>query len=77
VAPPFDYLAQAIAIVLTLPDPPPPDFERALILLEQVALFNEMAPHALPERARKELQRFISRRLAIAPRLAARLAALR
>jgi hypothetical protein len=80
VAPPFNHLAQAIAIILTLPDPPPPDFDRALRLLEHIALFSDgltgRMHNTFPPAAREELQRLITRRLAIAPALARRIEAL-
>ena len=69
-APPFDHLAQAIAIIFTLPDPPPPDFQRALILVEQVASLSERLRDGAPVELQDQLQRFLKSRLAAAPTLA-------
>jgi hypothetical protein len=69
-APPFDHLAQAIAIIFTLPDPPPPDFQRALILVEQIASLRERLHEGVPAELREPLQRFLESRLAAAPTLA-------
>jgi hypothetical protein len=73
VAPPFDHLAQAIAIILTLPDPPPPDFQRALILVEQIALLSERLHEVEHLELREQLERFLSSRLAATPTVAGRI----
>jgi hypothetical protein len=69
VAPPFDHLAQAIAIIFTLPDPPPPEFQRALILVEQMLSLAEKLHEGRTEE-HQVMQRFLTRRLASVPQLA-------
>lgn len=69
VAPPFDHLAEAIAIIFTLPDPPPPEFQRALILVEQMlSLAEKLREGRTVEQ--HVMQRFLMRRLAATPQLA-------
>lgn len=67
VAPPFDRLSQAIAIILTLPDPLPPEFQRALVLVEQIALISAALKDVKSIALRESLQRFLRSRVALAP----------
>lgn len=73
VAPPFDHLAQAIAIILTLPDPPPPEFQRVILVLEQIAFLAQRLPTGFPSETLEQLQQFLARRLAIAHSIGASL----
>lgn len=72
-APPFDRLNEAVAILLTLPDPPLLDYFRALRQIENMATFVDRIGREVPPEIARELYGLFERRLALSPMLAAQI----